>query len=130
MLGICDAKAVSCKVPHVACHAGRASKQLLEVRCHSVQGQRVHGQQEGPISAAFFQLYSGNGIMLLMVTWATLTSNHEAEGRSGGYVISVLMDTRTAGKHVCLTGPEAVAVLSAAATKCASTTAWLPRLLR
>ena len=32
----------------MACHARSASKQLLEVRCQSVQGQHVHGQQEGP----------------------------------------------------------------------------------
>ena len=38
-------------------------------------------RKKAHILAALIQLYSGNGIMLLMVTWATLTSNHTAAGR-------------------------------------------------
>ena len=45
----------------------------------------VHSRK-AQISAALIQLYSSSGIMLLMLTWATLTSNHRAIGRSGGYV--------------------------------------------
>ena len=81
-------------------------------------------------SVALLQLYSGSGIMLLMLTWATRTSNHKAVGRSGGYVISVQMVTCTAGKQLCNTGAMARVVLSAEAAKCASTTPWLPRLVR
>ena len=80
-------------------------------------------------SAALIQFYSGHEIMLPILTWAPLTSNHTAQGRSGGCVISVQMVACTAGKHVSIAGAMAQAVISAAATKCACTTPWLPRLL-
>ena len=65
------------------------------------------------ISTALIQVYSGSGIMLPMLTWAKLTSNHTAIGRFGGYVISVQMVTCTAGKQVPIPGAGAVGVLSA-----------------
>ena len=80
------------------------------------------------ISASLIQRYSSSGIMLPMLSWATLSSNHKATNRSGGHVISVQMDIDTAGQHLSSIEPTATGVLSAVATKCASTTPWLPRL--
>ena len=58
-----------------------------------------------------------------------MTSNLTAIGRSGGHVISAQMATCTAGKQLSIIGLQAQHVLSAAATRCASTILWLPRLL-
>ena len=85
--------------------------------------------RKAQISAALIHIYSSSGIILPMLTCATLTSNHKAIGRSGGCVTSVQMGTNTVGKHVCTIGPMALVALSAQAGKCASTTPWLPRLL-
>ena len=86
--------------------------------------------RKAQISAALIPPYSSNGIMLPMLTWATTTSNHTAIGRSGEFVISVQMGTCIAGKQLSQTGAMAQAVRSAQVAKCASTTPWLPRLLR
>ena len=103
---------------------------VLKCVVSQVRASMHMDSRKAQISAALIQPYSGNGIMLPMLTWATLTSNYTAIGRSGGLVISVQMVTCTGGKQLSSAGPEAVAVLSAAVTKCASTTPWLPRLLR
>ena len=74
------------------------------------------------ISASLHQLYKGNGIVLLMHTLATLSLDLKVLGRLAGFADSVQMATCTAGQHLCTIGLMAVSVLSAAATKCASTT--------
>ena len=86
--------------------------------------------RKGQQSAVLIQLFSSNGTMLPMLTWGPLTSDLTATRRSGGHVISAPMVTCTPGKQLSITGPQAQVVLSALAAKCASTTAWPPRLPR
>ena len=114
-------------------HATRAEPEnsFLKYAVTQFRFSMCMDSRKAQILAALIQLYSGNtyGSMLPMLTWAKLTSKHKANKRSGGYVITIQMDTCTAGKHVSETGAMALGVLSAEAAKCASTTPWLPRLL-
>ena len=57
----------------------------------------------------------------------TLACNTAAISHNCCHQWSLLTAIGTAGQQTCRTGPEAVVALGAAATKCASTTAWLPR---
>ena len=100
---------------------GRAQQQSSNVRCHSSQGQIV--QQGGPnisrLEPALEQQWDHAALMLI---WDPLTSHQEFAERPSGHVISAQMATRTAGRHLSKTEEAAQVVLSAAATKCASTT--------
>ena len=77
---------------------------------------------EARISAALIQICRSNGTTLLMLGWATLLSDHTATRRSSGYVISVQLDTCTAGKRLSAIAVQVVGVLCVAAVKYASTT--------
>ena len=86
---------------------------------------RLHSR-EAQISAASMQLYNSSWTMLLMLTLATVSSHCTATKRWDECVVSAQLATCTAGQPPCLARQTAVAVLSAAAARCASTSPWLP----
>ena len=73
------------------------------------------------ISATLHQPCKSNGIMLLMLTLATLSFDLKVPGRLAGFADSVQMATCTAGQQPLKIGQMAMTVLSAAAIKSAST---------
>ena len=64
--------------------------------------------------------------MLLMLTWATWSSDHIATGKYHGVVMHAQMIIRITGQHKSRPEAMAVAALNAVATRCASTTACAP----
>ena len=104
----------------IGSYAGRACIQRA-ASCQSYRGQHARVKEAGPNISG--------GTMLPTLTWATLSSNHTATDKSGGPVINVQMAICTAGQHLSTAEPQAMGVLSAVATRSASTTRWLPRLL-
>ena len=84
----------------MACYAGKGQHQQIDVRCRFSHEYDASVQQKGQTSADLLQLFSSNGTMLPMPTWAPLTSSHTATGRSGGHVSSAQMATCTAGQQL------------------------------
>ena len=95
-----------------------------------IKTRRQVYSRKAQTSTDLLQLFSSNGTMLPMLTWAPLTSHQRMAGKFGGPVISAQMATCTAGGQLLPTGAMAVVALSAAGTKCASTARWPRRLLK
>ena len=113
----------------MACHAGRASKQLLlKCVCHLVQGQNVHGQQEGPNISSLDSAVQQQWEHAANAHPGKIDIKPQSQGRSGGCVISAQMATCTTVKQLSRTGAMAQAVLSAETAKCVSTTPWPMRV--